>query len=190
MPLPKKNVRIHYAYNSWKNEAQWHTAKPSELGWNENNSYNVTGAIFSNIGSWSTVRYLPMGMIENTDSGITWFWQIKHNGSWYTEISNLPDESSYLYLGGPDAIHNNAWKNLLLGQSYQTVPVSLGCVKGGFDEAVEALTRYRRAMVIKPHTSYSQCLIIFNDYMNCLSGDPSTEKEIPLIDAAAKAHCD
>jgi len=29
--------------------------------------------------------------------------------------------------------------------------------------------------------------IIFNDYMNCLSGDPSTDRLLPLIDAAARA---
>ena len=32
--------------------------------------------------------------------------------------------------------------------------------------------------------------IIFNDYMNCLFGDPTTAKEIPLIDKAAEAGCE
>ncbi|MDR2939199.1 MAG: alpha-galactosidase, partial [Clostridiales bacterium] len=32
--------------------------------------------------------------------------------------------------------------------------------------------------------------VIFNDYMNCLMGDPTEEKETPLIDAAAEAGCD
>ena len=30
----------------------------------------------------------------------------------------------------------------------------------------------------------------YNDYMNCLYGDPTTEKLIPLIDAAAEAGCE
>ena len=32
--------------------------------------------------------------------------------------------------------------------------------------------------------------VIFNDYMNCLFGDPTTDKLIPLIDAAAEAGCE
>ena len=32
--------------------------------------------------------------------------------------------------------------------------------------------------------------VIFNDYMNCLWGDPTEEKELPLIDAAAEAGCE
>ena len=32
--------------------------------------------------------------------------------------------------------------------------------------------------------------IIFNDYMNCLWGNPTTEKEFPLIDAAAETGCE
>ncbi|MHB8581222.1 MAG: glycoside hydrolase family 36 protein [Ignavibacteriaceae bacterium] len=186
---PEENIRIHYAYNSWQSEAQWHTAKPSELGWNENGLFNLTGVIISNLGSWSTIRYLPMGMIENIKAGITWFWQIEHNGSWYSEMSNTPDKGTYLYLGGPDDIHSHALKILKPGESYQTVPVALGCVKGGFGQAVKALTEYRRAMIIKPNNSYKTCPVIFNDYMNCLWANPTTENELPLIDAAAKAGC-
>lgn len=188
--LPEENIRIHYAFNSWKAEAQWHTSSPSELGWTSNNAFNLTGAMFSSVGSWSTVRYLPMGMVENIKAGITWFWQIEHNGSWHCEMSDTEEGSTYLYLGGPDALHGDAWKKLKPGESYQTVPVALGCVKGGFDEAVAALTNYRRAMVIESHDCYRKCPVAYNDYMKCLWAKPSTENELPLINAAARAKCD
>src|SRR5699024_2719573 len=32
--------------------------------------------------------------------------------------------------------------------------------------------------------------VIFNDYMNCLWGNPTTEEEIPLIDMAAACGCE
>ncbi|NJL31340.1 MAG: alpha-galactosidase [Phycisphaerales bacterium] len=32
--------------------------------------------------------------------------------------------------------------------------------------------------------------MIFNDYMNCIEADPTTEKEIPLINAASQVGCD
>jgi alpha-galactosidase len=51
---------------------------------------------------------------------------------------------------------------------------------------VGELTRHRR-LTRRPHPDHEQLPIIFNDYMNCLSGDPSTERLLPLIEAAAKA---
>jgi alpha-galactosidase len=187
---PQENLLIHYAYNSWKQEAQWKCNKPSELGWEENGAFNINGLFFTNTGSWSTVKYLPMGMIENPKAGLTWFWQIEHNGSWHFEISTYSNPASYLYLGGPDEEHHQAWKNLKPGESYRTVPVALGCVEGGMNEAVEALSIYRRKVLLKGQTETAGNPVIFNDYMNCLDGDPTTEKELPLIDAAAKAGCE
>jgi alpha-galactosidase len=96
----------------------------------------------------------------------------------------------YAYLGGPDDLHSAAWKRLKPGETYETVPVAVGCVHGGFGEAVEALTRYRRIACEKPRNNNLRCPVIFNDYMNCLWGDPTEEKELPVIAAAAKAGCE
>ena len=95
---PEENIRIRYAYNSWESEAQWHTYKPSDLGWNENGLFNLTGAGISNLGSWSTIRYLPMGMVTNIKAGITWYWQIQHNGSWYWEMSEQLQTVVLIYI--------------------------------------------------------------------------------------------
>jgi alpha-galactosidase len=76
------------------------------------------------------------------------------------------------------------------GETYETVPVAVGCVQGGFAEAVGALTRYRRVACEKLRENNSRCPVIFNDYMNCLWGDPTEERELPLIAAAAKAGCE
>ena len=188
-------LRIHVALNSWMAEGQWHAWRPSEMGFVENERTSWSEARAGSIGSWSTERYLPMAMVENTKLGLTWFWQIEHNGSWYWEISNVSARSNYAddvyaYLGGPDDLHSAAWKNLKPGETYETVPVAIGCVRGGFSEAVEALTRYRRIACEKPRRNTSQCSVIFNDYMNCLWGDPTEEKELPMIAAAAKAGCE
>ncbi len=186
---------IHLAFNSWMSEAQWHSLRPSEMGFVENGRTSWSEASAGSVGTWSTEKYLPMAMVENTRLGVTWFWQIEHNGSWYWEISNnslrgIYADDVYAYLGGPDDLHSAAWKNLKPGESYQTIPVALGCVQGGFSDAVEALTHYRRAACRKPTKDNSQCPVIFNDYMNCLWADPTEEKELPLIAAAAKAGCE
>ena len=50
------------------------------------------------------------------------------------------------------------------------------------------MTKYRR-LIRRPNADNEHPSVIFNDYMNCLWGDPTTEKEYPLIDAAAEAGC-
>jgi len=190
-----RELRIHLALNSWMAEGQWHTLRPSEMGFVENERTSRSEAQAGSIGSWSTERYLPMAMAENIKLGLTWFWQIEHNGSWYWEISNVSARDNnaddvYAYLGGPDDLHSAAWKRLKPGETYETVPVAIGCVHGGFSDAVEALTRYRRAACEKPRNNNSRCAVIFNDYMNCLWGDPTEDKELPLIAAAAKSGCE
>ena len=190
-----RELRIHVAFNSWMSEGQWHKLRPSEMGFVENERTSWSEARAGSVGSWSTERYLPMAMAENTKLGLIWFWQIEHNGSWYWEISNVSARSNnaddvYAYLGGPDDLHAAAWKNLKPGETYQTVPVALGCLRGGFSEAIEVLTRYRRAACIQPRKDNAKCSVIFNDYMNCLWGDPTEAKELPLIASAAKAGCE
>lgn len=184
-------IIIHWAHNSWMAESQWHESKPSELGWAENGAFQLSGIFFSSLGSWSSISYLPMAMVENKTLGVTWFWQIEHNGSWHWEMSNIGDTvRPYIYIGGPDAQYSESWKNLKPGETYETVPVGIGCVKGGFEEAITALTNYRRSTCLMPHPFNRDIPVIFNDYMNCLFGDPTTDKLIPLIDAAALAGCD
>jgi alpha-galactosidase len=190
-----RELRIHVALNSWMAEGQWHTFRPSEMGFVENERTSWSEAQAGSVGSWSSERYLPMAMAENTRLGLIWFWQIEHNGSWYWEISNVSardnySDNVYAYLGGPDDLHAAAWKSLKPGETYETVPVAVGCVRGGFSEAVESLTHYRRLACLTPHKDNSRCPVIFNDYMNCLWGDPTEAKELPMVAAAAKTGCE
>lgn len=196
-PLRYDNqLRIHLAYNSWMSEGQWHTLRPSEMGFVENERTSWSEASADSIGTWSTEKYLPTAGVENRELGLITFWQIEHNGSWHWEISNASSRGNqaddiYGYVGGPDALHAQAWKQLEPGEIYETVPVAIGCVHGGFEEMVAALTQYRRSDCVRPRQDGNRsCPVIFNDYMNCLEGDPTEEKEIPLIAAAAAMGCE
>ena len=186
----EQDLRIHFARNTWKAEAQWQTVKPSQAGFIDNGNFTLSPASFDSVGTWSTQRYLPVGIVENTKLGVTWFWQIEHNGTWHWEIANTKAGAIYVYAGGPDELHGHAWMNLKPGETYSTVPAAIGCVRGGFEQAVNALTRYRRVACLRPRDDNRQLPVIFNDYMNCLKGDPTTAKELPLIEAAAAAGCE
>ena len=185
-------MRVWYPHNGWQREMQWESYSFPQLGMalcqpeDIQRSSKVIGA--TNTGNWSTKEFLPMGMLENTETSSCLFWQIEHNGSWHWEISDQVGRF-YLQLSGPTEAESHWWKNLQPGENFTTVPVCVGSVVGKFDDAMGELTKYRR-VIRRKNTDNEKLAIIFNDYMNCLWGDPTTEKEFPLIDAAHRAGCE
>jgi alpha-galactosidase len=134
-------------------------------------------------GTWSTGRNLPVGAISSAGHSLAWAWQVEHNGGWRWEVGeNTAD--GYVALAGPTEIDHSWLKTLAPDESFTTVPVAIAI---GTDAtvAIAELTRYRRA-ARRPHPDNSTLKVVFNDYMNTLSGDPTTEKLLPLIDAAAE----
>ncbi len=138
-------------------------------------------------GVWSSCGRLPMGGLTDHHLGRTWLWQIEHNGGgWHWECGER-DTLAYLAMFGPNDTHHGWRHPLEAGAEFRTVPVALAFSDGGGpDAAFAALTRYRRALR-RPHADHRRLPVIFNDYMNCLMGDPTTEKLLPLVDAAAEA---
>jgi alpha-galactosidase len=187
LPWDQKS-RLHIPHNTWFGEAQWRRNTLPELGLARVHTFSVKRLAYSSTGTWSTSQYLPMGCFENVEAGSCLFWQIEHNGSWHWEISDS-EEQLYLQLSGPTENENAWWKELAPGESFTTIPVAVGAVAGGFEPAIQALTRYRRA-IRRPHPDNRNLPVIFNDYMNCLFGDPTTAKLLPLIDAAAAVGCE
>ncbi|MCU1444442.1 alpha-galactosidase [Cryobacterium sp.] len=144
---------------------------------------------YAGTGSWSTGRALPVGaLIETrTDAGTTpaaYAWQIESNGGWRWEVGENTN-GSYLALGGPTDADSQWLARLAPGDSFSTVPATLG-TGAGIEGAFAALTDFRRA-ARRDHPDNQRLSVVFNDYMNTLMGDPTTEKLLPLIDAAAEA---
>ncbi|WP_207755611.1 glycoside hydrolase family 36 protein [Nonomuraea cypriaca] len=91
----------------------------------------------------------------------------------------------YLLLSGP-SLREHQWSvRLAAGESFTTVPAAF-TLAGDYEQAVAALTRYRRALR-RPHRDNAELSVVFNDFMNGLMGDPTTERLRPLIAAAAEA---
>ena len=116
------------------------------------------------------------------------FWQIEQNGSWHWELSDVGGHF-YLQLSGPSEIESHWYKNLAPNKSIESVKCAVGSVTGSFDKAMGELTKYRRK-IRRRNKDNQRLAVIFNDYMNCLWGDPTAEKEFPLVDAAAEAGCE
>jgi alpha-galactosidase len=132
-------------------------------------------------GTWSTGRHLPVAGVAT--EGLAFAWQIEHNGAWRWELGE-DLQGGYFTLSGPtDA--DSAWTRVVRpGESFTTVPATV-TAGDDFTEAVAALADFRRA-ARRPHPDNAAMPVVFNDYMNTLLGDPTTEKLLPLITAAAE----
>lgn len=190
LPADQK-LRIGVPHNSWQRELQWKFYSPAELGIcqaQEGEKIRSSKAVgITNTGNWSAKEYLPMGSLENAETGRTLVWQIEHNGSWHWEIS---DQTGHLYLqlSGPTENESHWYKELKPGEGFCSVPAAIA-VENSFEKAIGELTRYRRK--IRRENKDNKILgVIFNDYMNCLWAEPTTEKERPLIKAAKEAGCE
>lgn len=187
-----EKLELWIPHNAWQKELHWNSYSLKDLGMSVTQTGHARRSSktigIGNVGNWSTKEYLPMGYLKNRETNSNLFWQIEHNGSWYWEIS---DQDGYLYLklSGPTEHQSHWWKNLRPGEKFTTVPVSVGSTIGGFDGAMAELTKYRRS-IRRVNRDNEKLGVIFNDYMNCLWGDPTTEKELPLIDKAHEIGCE
>ena len=189
--LPEEKLQVLIAHHGWEKEfcfkrhslADFGMQTTQDLPWRQ--SSQVISV--SNTGNWSCQRYLPMGAVINQSAGSALFWQIEQNGSWYWEISDQAGHM-YLQLSGPNEQYSHWYKRLLPGESFTSVPAAVGSVLGDIDEIGAALTAYRRK-IRRPNRDDEELPVIFNDYMHSVYGNPTTEKELPLIKKAAQAGC-
>ena len=177
--------RVHIAYNSWMEELQWRSYSMSDLGMTQMSParFSMQRILASNTGSFSSKEKSPLGCFENSETGECYAWQIEHHGSWSWEIGEHGGQL-YLRASGPSEAENQWFKQLAPGEVFRSVPAAVAVVSGGPDEAFRALNRYRRR-IRRDNPDNRHLPVIFNDYMNCLNADPTTEKVMPLIDRAA-----
>ena len=188
-----RDVDVLWAENDWQAEARWQArsfrdALPQLSSHVQDGRSRGRFAITS-AGTWSSGAYLPMGAAVNRRTGHTLLWQIEHNGAWHWQLGEhmgVGPTISYLALLGPTDIEHHWRMTLAPGESFETVPVALAFSNEGLEDAVGKLTQYRRVMR-RRHDDHRRLPVIFNDYLNTLNANPTTERLLPLIRAAASA---
>jgi alpha-galactosidase len=182
-----EQLEVWWAESDWLAEGRWQRRALRDALPDLNrqvHTANPRGCFgFTSRGSWSCTPYLPMGALVSRD-GTGWCWQIEHNGAWRWEVGEARD-GAYLALLGPAEAEHQWHQPLPPGGSLRTVPVAVAVSAAGFQGAIAGLTRYRRA-IRRPHADHRELPVIFNDYMNTLMANPSTDKLLPLISAAAE----
>ncbi|MCH4163150.1 MAG: alpha-galactosidase [Lentilactobacillus diolivorans] len=186
---------IYIPNNNWTAEAQWKHQSLKDIGldyWvdGEKGQASTKRISITNNSSWSCSEYSPNGILVNTQTGESAIWQIENNGAWHYELTDIGKGNLLaLRLSGPEELDNHWWKNLQPGTSFTTAKVAFGQINGDYEAALQAMTKYRR-LIRRPNKDDQKLAVIFNDYMNGLSGDPTTAKEIPLINAARDVGCE
>jgi len=185
-------IKAHYWRQAWSGEGQWRCDGVDRLGLYRASPYSMSHAVhWESRGSWSTGRYLPMIVVEDTETQSVWYAQAETSSNWHIELGNrhegaaAGEDSLYIQIDGSSEGFGGWTKTLLPGESFTTVPAAIGCCSGGIEAAVRELTAYRRSR-LKPANAWpDEFPVVFNDYMNGLWADPSKEKLLPLIRQAA-----
>lgn len=185
---------LSHADNDWIAENRWKSEPLRSAGLIDvvrhahHHQPPRTRIVLGNRGSWSSGEKVPAAAIAATDGRYAIAWQIEHTGPWLAEIGEN-GRGAYVLLSGPtDQEHQ--WNTMLApGETFRSVPVGVAVAAGDSTDALRALTDHRRAIRL-PRAADAHLPVVFNDYMNTLMGDPTTEKLLPLIDAAAEAGAD
>ena len=188
----KNKFKVHYCKSRWCGEAQWYGKSLHDLGLymaaDGNGGY--TGAIqFSSKGTWTTSKQYPLIFIEDMECGVCYYLELEDVGDWTIEIgySGAATGSKFYIEANGANYESTGWKHELNpNESYITPAVVYGCIKGDFETAVREMIKYKRKTNLSEWPEKYPYLV-FNDYMNCLSAQPTDKNSIPLIDAAAEA---
>lgn len=192
------DVMVCWADSTWAAENNWHRANLREVGLpdiNKTINPRTPAARFEvrSLSAWSTGEKLPTGIVDvqGARGRFSAMWQIENNGPWSWELGEGL-HGLRLYAGGPN-FDDHQWSTTVDGAvSFTTVHASLAICNGDWQDAVDEITLYRRALYERGHSGLADThgLVVYNDYMNTLFGKPTADKEIPLIAGASKLGVD
>lgn len=186
---PEKYL-LRYATSAWTKEGQWRAVTPEQMGVIPgcHHPWERARAFLYSCGSYSTVRMYPFFVLEEKEHGRVYFMEHLGAGNWSFELFHLGGYAKNgISMSVSGATEENGWHTTLFpGESYTTTPAVYGCTNGGLEEAVREMLIYRRATTAYGYAG-REIPLVFNDYMNCLWGQPSDKALLPLIKAAGEA---
>jgi alpha-galactosidase len=176
------------AENRWSARALWSDTVLVEFDSAFHNQPGRGAVEAISTSTWSTARVLPTAGLENRLTGRSIAWQLEHNGGWRWEVDDVRDgeDSVAIVLLGPEDLDHHWSEELVPGARFTSVPISIAVAATGFVGAIGELTQHRR-WLRRWRSADRDSLLVFNDYMNTINGDPSTERLLPLIFAAGRA---
>ncbi|MCF4121326.1 alpha-galactosidase [Antribacter sp. KLBMP9083] len=186
--VPEGAHDLLWGESEWLAEGRWQQRPIAELLPNVNPEFhgrrNRGNFAVTSHGSFSSGEFLPTGVLAISD-GPSIAWQVETSAGWHWEATQNEGAVTVGVYGPTDLYHQFA-ERLAPGDEFTTVPAGICVADGGRDAVFAALTDYRRAIrELRPVDAGLP--VVYNDFMNTLMAGPSTEKELPLIEAAARA---
>jgi alpha-galactosidase len=175
-------LRAHRFRSVWSAEGRLETRSLEEL--HLERSWSGAGAFserFGQVGSMPVRRWFPFVAVEDTAAGVVWGAQLAWAGSWQMEIFRQHDDVC-LSGGLADREFGHWLKTLAPGESIETPPAAISCVRGSLDDLCDRLTALQDAAVDRQPAVEQDLPIVFNEWCTTW-GDPSQEK------IAALARC-
>ncbi len=190
---PADRTEVWTAHSEWCAENRWsHEALTGAAGLPDINPRLHDRAARSSYArssssTWSSGSSLPVAALSNEATGRALAWEVESNGPWRWELNTQyrADDFLTLALSGPNDLDHGWITDLRPGDSFATVTASFAPSLASWQGAIGELTRHRRSSRLCFAADAGRGLV-FNDYMNALMGDPTVERLLPLIDAAAR----
>lgn len=175
------------AASEWLAENRWHEIPLREvlptLALDLHGQDGRGHAGLTSHGAWSSGEHVPCGYLARAD-GEALAWQIETSAGWHVDMCQTRDGGVLSLLGPADLEHHFAHE-LLPGETFTAVPVAVAASVDDFAGAIAELTRYRRWL--RGAAQQQELPVVYNDFMNTLMGQPTTEKLLPLVRRAAEA---
>lgn len=199
--------RVFWGDSAWAVENDWRSRPLRDVSVRNRNQVINPGQsssrfAMSSASTWSTGVHEPAGIVQVEGSrrqsrDFSVMWQIEHNGPWEWEVGE-DDPGLHISAFGPEYQDHHWYTELGEGHDFESVPVSFAISAGDWQQSVAEMTLQRRALRAakarelgrSEQFERTQGLVIYNDYMNTLFGDPRLEKELPLVEGAARVGAD
>ena len=141
----------------------------------------------ANIGGWSSKEYAPQAILEDRRDNRFLMFQIESNSSWYWELG-YESNISYLHLGGSTEWYHSWSRELIPGETYETVAVGLA-YGNSLNAVLGEMAKYRRHLRhITP--ADEEMPLIFNEYMHWKWDGPDEESCARTVPEVAKLGVD
>ena len=132
-------MKLHKIQSYWSAEGRHIESTLEEIGFESCWTRNAAKSekIFQ-VGTMPCRRYFPLYAIEDYENGCIWAAQLEWAGSWQMEAYRHGDNIALS--GGLADFETGHWsRQLKAGEEITSPAAYLTCVKGGFDEATDAL---------------------------------------------------
>lgn len=182
----RRMTSIGLLRGEWAGEGVFKWYMPEEVGIIRTTMHKSHITVdFHSESTYTTKNISPFIFVRENSTGKTWFVQHLPDGPYSMEIGLTDREQkqgSFYYIGcGAGSCGKHGFRLYMHdGERYKTCESIYGCEES-FTAAIKVLTAFRRKYL----KHYSTFPIMFNDYMNCLWGEPNTKESRRLIDSVA-----